>query len=91
MNDLSITKHKSPLSKFQTDATSLIQFVRQSKRSIVITQNGEDAAVLLGVDQYEAIIKELELLRDIDEGIEQYHKGNYISHEDAKKQIVSRM
>jgi predicted transcriptional regulator len=44
----------------------------------------------MDISQYESLINEIELLRDIDEGLEAYRKGNYTSHEEAKKQILSK-
>jgi prevent-host-death family protein len=76
-----------PLSEFRPNAAGLIQKVRNSGRPLVLTQRGHSAAVLIGVAEYQRLIEELELLRDIQTGIHELDAGRAIPHAAAKKRL----
>lgn len=54
-----------PLSAFRANAAGFLDQVRATKRPLVLTQHGKSAAVLLDVGEYEALVEELEVVRDI--------------------------
>lgn len=78
-----------PLSEFRANAAGLIQKVRSSKRPLVLTQHGHSAAVLMGVSEYQRLIDELELLRDIQTGLHELDAGQGIPHGTAKKRLLA--
>jgi prevent-host-death family protein len=53
------------LSDFRSNAAAFIEQVRSTSEPIIVTQNGRSAAVLLGIETYESLIDEIELLRDV--------------------------
>ena len=59
------TQDIQSLSSFRANVASFVDQVRQTRRPLVLTQHGQSAAVLLGAADYEALIDELEVLRDI--------------------------
>ena len=54
-----------PLSAFRANAAGFLDQVRATKRPLVLTQHGKSAAVLLDVNEYDAMVDELEFVRDI--------------------------
>ena len=72
-----------PISDFRHNVAELIEKTKQTKRPILITQNGKGTAVLVDVANYE----ELELLADIAKGLKDIKDGRVVSHEDVKKRI----
>ncbi len=78
-----------PLSEFRANTAGLIQQVRSSKRPLVLTQRGHSAAVLIDVAEYQRLIEELELLRDIQTGLHELDSGHRISHAAAKKRLLT--
>jgi len=78
-----------PLSEFRANAADLIQKVRVSRRPLVLTQRGRSAAVLMGVAQYQRLIDELDLLRDIQTGVHELEAGQAIPHATAKKRLLA--
>jgi antitoxin YefM len=78
-----------PLSEFRANAADLIQRIRSSKRPLILTQRGHTAAVVIGVSEYQRLIEELELLRDIQTGLDQLDAGKGISHSAAKKRLFA--
>ncbi len=65
MQRIKLDQDIKPLSEFRANTTACIQQVHDTKRPIVITQHGKSSAVLLAVQEYEFLIEQLELLKDI--------------------------
>ena len=80
-----------PLSEFRANTTGLINKVKRTRRPIVVTQHGKSAAVLLGVDEYEALIEHLELIDDVGTARKQLAAGKGMSHESALKAIMGKI
>jgi prevent-host-death family protein len=79
-----------PVSEFRANAADLIEHVRNSGRPLVITQRGHSAAVLLDVVEYQQMVEELELLRDVRTAVKQIESGKGISNRQAKAVVSSR-
>lgn len=79
-----------PVSEFRANTAQTIQFVRESGRPMVLTQNGRSAAVLLDVAAYQALIDENELLRDLHTGMEDVRAGRVLPHADARTRLLAR-
>ena len=80
-----------PLSEFRTHAASLVQQVRETKRPLVLTQRGHSTAVVLDVAEYERLLEQVEILRDIRTAEHQLAEGHGIPHADAKARILARL
>lgn len=87
----SIDQDIRPISEFGTNAATFIEQVRQSKRPIIITQDGKSAAVLLGVVEYEGLLEKLEVLQDIRQAEAELREGKGVGHEAAKEKILARL
>jgi prevent-host-death family protein len=79
-----------PVSEFRSKAAGFIAQVHNTKRPLVITQNGKSAAVLLDASEYDSMVEKLELLQDIEIGWQQIELGKGIAHSEARKSIRSR-
>ncbi|MFQ5703055.1 MAG: type II toxin-antitoxin system Phd/YefM family antitoxin [Gemmatimonadales bacterium] len=80
-----------PLSEFRANIAAYIEQVRDSGRPLVLTQNGRGAAVVLGVEQYEQICDEVELVRDVKTAENQIAAGKGVSHSRAKAELRRRL
>lgn len=80
-----------PLSTFRANAASFLQQVRETKRPLVLTQHGRSAAVVLDVEEYEAMVEQIELLRDVRLAEYQLDSGQGIDSGDAEAQLRARM
>jgi antitoxin YefM len=80
-----------PLSAFRANAAGFLDQVRETKRPLVLTQHGKSAAVLLDVRQYEALIEEVEVVRDIRQAKAELSAGEGLSHEDVVKELRARL
>jgi prevent-host-death family protein len=86
-----LTEDIQPLSEFRANAATLLERVRSTKRPLVLTQRGHSTAVVVDVAEYERLIEELELLRDVRIAERQIADGKGIPHAAAKKQVLSRL
>jgi len=80
-----------PLSAFRANAAGFLDQVRSTKRPLVLTQHGKSAAVVLDVDQYEAMVDEIELIRDIRQAKAELARGEGIPHEEVVTQLRERL
>jgi antitoxin YefM len=91
MERIRFDKDVKPISEFRANAPSLIDQVHRTKRPLVITQHGKSAAILLDVQEYEAILERLEILTDISEADEQVKKKKYHSSEKALELVRKKI
>lgn len=80
-----------PLSAFRQNAAGFLEQIRSTKRPLVLTQHGKSAAVVLDVDQYEALLDELELIRDIRQAKAELARGEGIPHDDVVAELRERV
>ncbi len=78
------------LSEFRTNASGFISQVHNTKRPLVITQNGKSAAVLLDVDEFEKLMDKIELIEDVKNAIDQISSGKGIIHSKARQILKAR-
>lgn len=91
MRRFSLVKDIKPVSEFRANAAKLIDRVRDTGRPLVLTQRGHSAAVVLDVDEYENLLEEVELLRDIQLAGKQIETGKGVSNSKAKQEIRKRL
>ncbi|MGD8331351.1 MAG: type II toxin-antitoxin system Phd/YefM family antitoxin [Acidobacteriota bacterium] len=77
-----------PVTEFRENAASLIRQVQESKRPLVLTQRGHSAAVLLDVGEYEKLVGELELRRQIETAEKELDAGQGLAHEQVAERII---
>jgi antitoxin YefM len=91
MQRLKIDQDIKPLSEVRTGIAGCIKQVRDTKRPVVITQNGKGVAVLLDAYEYEMMEEKLELLMDVQTSLNQLASGQGIAHRDAKNKVLKRV
>jgi len=79
-----------PLSEFRANAAAMLARVRNTKRPLVLTQRGHSTAVVVDVVEYEHLVEEVELLRDVASAERQIAEGQEIPHADAKRRLLAR-
>ena len=91
MQNLRIDQDIKPLSEVRNGMATYIKQIHETKRPLIITQRGESAAVLLDVQEFEAMKEKIELLSDIHSSLNQLEKGEGINHKDAKNMLLERI
>lgn len=85
------TEDIQPLTAFRANVAAFVDQVRSTHRPLVLTQHGRGAAVLLGAADYEALVDEVELLREIALAERQVAAGEAIRHEDVVRRLTERL
>jgi prevent-host-death family protein len=80
-----------PVTEFRANAAQVIEQVRETGAPVFLTQHGRGAAVLLDVESYEALVDELELLRDVRNAEAQVAAGKGRSHAAVAKALRARL
>lgn len=88
---MNLLKDIRGLSDFRAEAASCIKQVHDTKRPMVITQRGKGVAVLLDINEYEALQEKIEILQDIQIAERQMKLGETKSHHETKASILSRL
>ncbi|MGH9341025.1 MAG: type II toxin-antitoxin system Phd/YefM family antitoxin [Acidobacteriota bacterium] len=91
MRRIHLTEDIKPVTEFRAKAASLIDRIRQTKRALVLTQRGHSAAVVVDVGEYQRMVEELELLRDVHAAEKQFAEGLGIEHEKARQQVAKAL
>ncbi len=79
-----------PVSEFRANAAELIERVKTSGRPLVLTQRGRSSAVVVDAVDYEQMVEEIELLRDVQTAVRQIDAGKGVAHRTAKRELRKR-
>jgi antitoxin YefM len=85
------TRDIQPITEFRANAAQLIGRVRETGEPMYLTQHGKSAAVLLDVEAYEALIDQIELLKDIRIADAEIDAGKGIPHAKVAKQLRAQL
>ena len=69
-------------------ATEIIDDLADHKEPVLITQHGQPAAFLVGVEEFSRMQKKLEILDGIARGEKAILEGRVVPHEEAKKRMA---
>ena len=95
-------KYTSPMSKtvpvreFRTHLSDLLNEVADRREHVTVTRHGRPAAVLVPVDEYEALEETAEILSDEDtlaairRGLDDLATGELVSLDDVRSEHVAR-
>ena len=86
--DLSEDIH--PAADLQSQAEGLLKRVQNTRRPVILTEQGRGAAVLVDIDSYRSLLEEIELLRDVHQGLADVRAGRVVPHEEARARLLSR-
>ncbi len=54
-----------PMTEFRANAARMVARIRATNQPMILTQHGRAAAVVIGVDAYNALVEEFAILRDV--------------------------
>ena len=69
----------------------MLEQVRESGRPIILTQRGRSTAVVLDIRSYQALVDELDELRDITHGIADADVGRVVEHDEARRMVLEEL
>ena len=78
------------VSDFRAHANAYLKQIKQTRRPFVLTQNGKSAAVVLDVSEYENLLEELELAREIRQARHEIREGRIQTHQKVKSKLLNK-
>ncbi len=91
MKPINVEEDIRPLSEFRADAAGMLAKLRRTKRALVLTQRGHTSAVVLEASEYQRLVDELELLRDLHAASRQLERGEGVPHRAARARALARL
>jgi antitoxin YefM len=85
-----------PIRELRSDLAHFIDRVADLREHVVVTRRGKPAAVLIPVDEYEALEETAEILADtdtlaaIEEGMREVERGKTVSLDDLRAELERR-
>ena len=89
-HSMDLTEDIYPAADLQSKAEGLLRQVQDTRRPVVLTQEGKGAAVLVDLDTYQSLLDEVELLRDVHRGLAAIEAGKVVPHDEARARLLSR-
>lgn len=80
-----------PLSAFRANAAGFLEQIKATKRPLVLTQHGRSAAVVMDVEEYESLVEELEVVRDIRLAKAELARGEGVPHDEVVAELRARL
>lgn len=76
MKDLSIASDIVPVGQFKAGLAKYLKDIRENKNSLVITQNGRAAGVLISPSEYDELRETKLFIESISKGLSDSEQGN---------------
>jgi len=80
-----------PVTYLKSRTADLLSQINETRRPVIITQNGEARAVLQDPASYEQLITAIGLLKLLTQGEEDVRKGKTISQDDVFTQLENKL
>jgi antitoxin YefM len=85
-----LTEDIQPATDLQSRAEGLLRQVRDTRRPVVLTEEGRGTAVLVDIASYQSLLEELDLLRDVHRGLADVEAGRVVPHDEARARLLAR-
>jgi antitoxin YefM len=87
MKPIRLDQDVRPLSEFRAGMSAFIQQVAETRRPLLLTQNGRGVAVLLDVREFEDLQERLDVLLDFVKGQDDIIAGRVIPREQVMAEL----
>ena len=87
MKPLNLSEDIVPLGELETQASRVLQKLKDSRRPVVITQNGRPAAVLITPEDFDRIRERERFMAAIQEGLADAEAGRLLSSEEVDREL----
>ena len=78
------------IADFIANTAALLEEIRATRNPVVLTQGGDDIAVVVDVESYQGLLDELALLRDVQRGLADVEAGRVVPHEEVRALLEKR-
>lgn len=90
MKDIFVSEDIVPLGEFKAQASRLLARLARDQHTLVITQNGRPAGVLLAPAEYDRIREQQRFLESVTAGIADAEAGRVMAREELRGRLAER-
>ena len=90
MENLDVRNIK-PLSEFRNNIKKYIEEINATKKPIVVTQHGKSAAVVMNVDEFQQMQDQIEFMKKVIHGLDDYKKNKIYSKDEVFNEIAKML
>lgn len=87
MENIQTAEDIIPIAEFKSHASSFLNKIKENHRSIIITQHGKPAGVVLSPGDYDELMNREKFIRAILRGFKDSEEGRVISNDEMEKQL----
>ncbi len=87
MKNISISKDIIPVGQFKANLSKYLKNVRAQRNSIIITQNGKPAGVLISPEEFDKLRETKLFIDSISRGLSDSEQGNVLTTAQLKKEL----
>jgi prevent-host-death family protein len=87
--ELQISEDIVPIARFKAHLSEIVRGLRTRRRPVVVTQNGEPAAVVLSPEEFDRLAYHARLVDAVEDGLADASAGRVISDAELER-IVDR-
>lgn len=88
---MKIKEDIKPISYLKSRSAELLAQINETRRPVIITQNGEPKAVIQDAESYEKMVKSLNLMKILAHAEKVIQEGNTVKQETLFKQIEDKL
>ena len=90
MKEISISNDIIPVGQFKARLAKYLQEIQQKKNSLIITQNGKPAGVLISPSEFDELIHTKLFIDSISRGLSDSEKGDIFTTAQIKNELKKR-
>jgi prevent-host-death family protein len=87
MKEISVSSDIVPVGEFKTGLAKYLKEVREKKNSLIITQNGKPAGVLISPSEFDELRQTKLFIDSISRGLSDSEKGEKFTTAQLKKEL----
>ena len=87
MKPLQVSQDIVPLARFKTQASQIFRQLHAEQRPVVVTQNGQPAAVLITPEEFDRLQAHDRFLAAVQDGLEDSEAGRLIDDETLAEEL----
>lgn len=88
---LQLAEDVIPINEFKTNASKLINRMKETQRPMVITQNGRPSAVVLTPEEYDALNYRRSFSHAVEQGLEDLEQGRVFTSDEVMAHVKSAL
>ncbi len=90
MKPLRVSEDIVPLGRFKSEASQWLEKIAKSRQTLVITQNGMPAGVLMSPAEFDRMRDKQRFLEGIAAGVRDAEEGRVVSTREVRKRLAAR-